>query len=303
MRKGGNIMNILKQHTKIEDYCILDELCNIERAYRQLYIAQDSYGKNYVLTIYDVDATPKSMKTEKNGVTSINEFELRCKLTKANELPRLANKGSILIDGKNIAWLCSDYCEAEPLSDYIKTHGAIEAKQAIEMIHDVLLSIYEVSLITNGGGHFNLSLDNLMVYIDKEGKPTLMLVGWSHLSMPCNGRPVFDTKELNPLYRAPETFIGQFTRQTDIYSLGIILAYMLIGHYPWNASKLDLTDIASIPANIKAMMKEPIIIPSVDSSIQEIIRSATAFSLLKRLKSAKDFILKPESCLLFGRVG
>ncbi len=283
-------MDIIQQHTKIEDYCILDSICNTERAYRQLYFAQDSYGKDYVLTIYDIESTPDDLKTKIDGKVTINEFEWRSRLENTNKFPRLASKGITVVDGKSVAWLCTDFVESEPLDVYIQKHGAIEPKLAATMMLDILTSIHEASLVTNGGGHFNLSPDNLMVYSDEDGHTQLMLVGWSHLSEPCNGKPLFNTKELNPLYRAPETIIGRFTQQADVFSLGVILAYMITGRSPWNASGLELKDTF-----LKSMKQETLQLQGVDSTMQVIIRSTTAKSRLKRYRSAKEFILKLEA--------
>ena len=92
----------------------------------------------------------------------------------------------------------------------------------------------KVLVDTHGGGHFNVNIDTVKVLKEegKEVKVELEDAESGHEA--CNGKPAFDTNALNPCFLAPEGFLGRFSAASDVYSLGILLAYMLNGKYPFD---------------------------------------------------------------------
>jgi hypothetical protein len=76
---------------------------------------------------------------------------------------------------------------------------------------------------------------------------------------------------VTPIYAAPETFSGKFTRQSDQYSLAVVYAELLTGKRPFNGKNIrtlalqhvsEQPDLTGIPAHdqtvlLRAMAKDP----------------------------------------------
>ena len=127
-------------------------------------------------------------------------------------------------------------------NNYITVREAVEKKILSE--RDYLYVIYLLTIIlkkvfndTNGGGHFNVNLDTVKV-LKEEGKEVRVeLEGAENGHKACHGKPDFDTEVLNPCFLAPESFLGRFSSASDVYSLGILLAYMRYGIYPFDINE------------------------------------------------------------------
>lgn len=165
-------------------------------------------------------------------------------------------------------------------NDYITVREAVEKKILSE--RDYLYVIYLLTIMlkkifndTNGGGHFNINLDTVKV-LKEEGKDVKVeLVGAESGHEECHGKPDFDTEFLNPCFLAPESFLGRFSSASDVYSLGILLAYMRYGTYPFDIN--ESMERSKILAIVKAN----------DPDIE--IQSKTDILILKSIrKNASD---------------
>jgi len=90
------------------------------------------------------------------------------------------------------------------------------------------------------------------------------------------------------LYMSPEQVLGKGVgRETDIYSLGVVMYELLTGHPPFN--KGDIT--------YQILHKEPARIPGASGAINELVRKCLAKEAHERIGSAEEFtaLLKGES--------
>src|SRR5262249_61080249 len=76
---------------------------------------------------------------------------------------------------------------------------------------------------------------------------------------------------VTPIYAAPETFSGKFTRSSDQYSLAVVYVELLTGHRPFNGKNIrtlalqhvsEPPDLSGVPehdrpAGLRAMAKDP----------------------------------------------
>ena len=115
--------------------------------------------------------------------------------------------------------------------NYTTIREAVNKKILSE--RDCVYAIYLLAIIvkkmlydSKGGGHFNISPDTVLVLKKDEEDIKVRLLGDDNPHAACNGKPDFDTKELNRCCRAPESFLGRFSPATDVYAMGILLAYM-----------------------------------------------------------------------------
>ena len=125
---------------------------------------------------------------------------------------------------------------------YMTVREAVEKKilserDCLYVIYLLTIMLKKVLVETNGGGHFNVNIDTVKV-LKEEGKEVRVeLEDATNGHYACNGKPWFDTDVLNPCFLAPEGFLGRFSAASDVYSLGILLAYMRYGTYPFDINE------------------------------------------------------------------
>ena len=172
-------------------------------------------------------------------------------------------------------------------NDFITVREAVEKKILSE--RDYLYLIYLLTIMlkkifneTNGGGHFNVNLDTVKV-LKEEGKEVKVeLEGAENGHEACHGKPDFDTEVLNPCFLAPESFLGRFSSASDVYSLGILLAYMRYGTYPFDID--ESMERSKILAIVKASDPDIDMQSSVDLLITKSIRKNAS----DRFKDVED---------------
>lgn len=136
--------------------------------------------------------------------------------------------------------------------DYISLRKAVEMKMLTEK--DCVYAVFLLTIVlkkmqydSKGGGHFNVSPDMVLVYKKEGDSVKVKLLGDDSPHEACNGKPDFDTEVLNPCFRAPESFLGRFSPATDVYSLGMLLAFMLQGIYPYDINE-EMTNVEIMKA-------------------------------------------------------
>ncbi|HKW21226.1 MAG TPA: protein kinase [Ktedonobacterales bacterium] len=195
-------------------------------------------------------------------------------------------------------YLAAPWVADGTLRDWIARGGRLGVSDAAPFFHQLGSALsYAHSL---GLVHGNLKPSNVFLF---EGRHVLlgdfgMLWDIRQLDMNHSGSGV-DVVE----YLAPESFSGQFTQQSDIYSLGAILFATLTGRPPFSGSKpADLRDAhmryppprlgqvdPSLPPGVQAL--DPVIQQAMSKNPGERFPSAMA------LAEAIDAILKQQPAM------
>ncbi|HEU5349667.1 MAG TPA: protein kinase [Ktedonobacterales bacterium] len=182
-------------------------------------------------------------------------------------------------------YLATPWVEHGTLRDLIARGGRLGMTDAGPFFHQLCSALayaHSLSLV-----HGNLKPSNVFLY---EGRHVMlgdfgMLWDIRQLDMNHSGSGV-DVVE----YLAPESFSGQFTQQSDIYSLGAILFAALTGRPPFSGSKpADLRDAhmqyppprlgqvdPSLPPGIQAL--DPVIQQAMAKRPEERFPSAMALA-------------------------
>jgi transitional endoplasmic reticulum ATPase len=246
--------------------------------YREVYIAHtpDEEDERYViLTIYSVDDMPKNMNTK-----SIREFEICSKLT-SRAFPKFMAQGWDTVEGKPVAWMTQELVMYHSLDEVLDSH-VLDEEHVLDLFCDILDGAVELARMTKNGGHFNICPDTIIVSemdVDDDRDMQAYLIGLDHASDACTGKTSFDTKTIDPLFRAKETYLGRFSTVSDVYSLGMLLAYMFCRDFPFNCKE------QSCERNILDAVAKKELPDTIPDGLKSIIYKAVSPNAAKRYAS------------------
>ena len=173
------------------------------------------------------------------------------------------------------------------IEQYISVRKAVGKKLLSE--RDCVYAVFLLTIVlkkmqydSKGGGHYNVNPDMVLI-CKKEGENVkVKLLGDDNPHEACNGKPDFDTEALNQCFRAPESFLGRFSPTTDVYSLGMLLAYMLQGTYPYEINEeMQKAEILKAVKGSKPKLE-------VAENLSNIISKAISKNAGERYENAED---------------
>jgi serine/threonine-protein kinase len=163
------------------------------------------------------------------GSRAIEEARLLAKVRHPNVLTVY---GAERVDG--IVGIWTEFIEGHTLQELMSAHGSMPAADVVGIGIDVcraLTAVHEAGLL-----HRDVKAQNVMR--ETGGRIVLMDFGTGHDlgALPALAGDVSGT----PLYLAPEIFDGgRATTASDVYAVGVLLFYLVTGHYPVSGRTLD----------------------------------------------------------------
>lgn len=271
---------ILALNTKFEDYTPVQVLGK-STLYREVYLAKNSPGQDVVLTVYDMNKLPECFTDGK-----IPEFEIIPQLTN-DAFPTFIERGNYNNDDISLQWMATKYTGHTTLSEFIFSDQLFNEREMLQQFYNLLVAVKELSWRMGVGCHNNISTDNIIVSTDASGEIKWYLVGLNCVSGICKGRPTFDTCVPSCLFRAPETLVGHYNVRTDVFSLGIVLAFVLQGKHPW-ADYFNSEINSSMPDLVRQYRdNEPLL--EMPEPLKSIVVKAIAVKPSERYKFIEDF--------------
>lgn len=226
------------------------------------------------------------------GTTGSEELILKMKakfLKEARNIAKLNHPGIIKIyasfEENNTAYYVMEYIDGESLSGMVKQGGPLPETKALSYIKKVGHALEYIH--DNKINHLDVKPANIMVRrVDDE--PILIDFGLSK-QYDTNGHqtsttPVGISHGFAPLEQYNAGGVNEFSPQTDIYSLGATLYYLLSGVVPPQATLL-VDDSLTFPKNISAQMVTPI---SKAMAVSRKQRYETVSSFLNDLNGETD---------------
>ena len=271
---------ILTLNTKFEGYTPVQVIGN-STPYRETYLAKNGFEQDVVLTVYDMNKLPECFADGK-----IPEFDIIPQLTN-DAFPSYIECGDCNSNVTSLRWMTTKYVGHTTLYEYIRSGNVCNEREILHQFHNLLVAVKELSWRIGGGCYNNISTDNIIVAANGSGETTLYLSGLNCVSSTSKGRAEFDTCATSRFFRAPETLIGHYNTRTDIFSLGIVLAFILQGKHPWGELFGEDTHL-STSAIIKTMCeKAPVL--ALSDRLKEIVAKAIATKPSERYKYIEDF--------------
>jgi len=134
------------------------------------------------------------------------------------------------VDHDDIPGLCMELVEGRTLEDRVERDGVLSAGEAIVTGEEVCLAL--AALHREGLLHRDVKARN--VVREDGGRYVLMDLGAGHATSTA------DPGQGTPLYSAPEVLAGgAATVRSDVYSVGVLLYYLVTGEFPVEAESID----------------------------------------------------------------
>lgn len=173
------------------------------------------------------------------------------------------------------------------IEQYISVRKAVgmqllSEKDCVYAVFLLTIVLKKMQYDSKGGGHFNVNPDMVLIYKKEDENVKVKLLGDDTPHKACNGKPDFDTESLNPCFCAPESFLGRFSPSSDVYSLGMLLTYMLQGSYPYDINEqMSKTEILKV-------IREGMTKLEVSSALQTIICKSICIKVGDRYTNAEE---------------
>lgn len=197
------------------------------------------------------------------------------------------------LNGRKYICLIREYIEGERLSDILESGKRYTWEEVIFILRQVLEGLASLHHQTPVVIHNDITLRNVLLREDENGKVKVCLIGTGHLSNRINGNPAFSSADLNPWYRAPETFKGLYDEQSDIFSAGVLFYAMLTGAEPWKVDIPVGSNLRAVKGLVKKAREKGMDVIDglkVDEEKKIILKAALALDYDNRFRNVDDFL-------------
>ena len=207
---------------------------NIWEKYKQIYkIGYGAYSKVYKdqnIETREYFAMKEIEKEKFEGLENklLNEVEIMKKINIENSV--LINE---VINNKEYLYIIMDLCEYD-LENYIKRRkkpiSINEIKEVLNQLNNVFKIMNEKKII-----HRDLKPSNILISLDRLDKCLIKLSDYGSSKFNNFINNITNTINCIPITMAPEILKGEnYSFKSDIWSLGIIIYFMLNKEYPYN---------------------------------------------------------------------
>ena len=217
-------MSALHQDERFAGYVVQNLLK--ENVYSETYKVADDNGDTYFLKLFRLKNMPERMLQQ--GI--VKEIRYCSALRHANLISHIRD-GQERLESGDYQYLVTNYFSGELLIEKIEREGKMEMEEAVSLFLQILDGVKYMHEQRPPLCHNDITPSNIMLSAKTGGIPELIDMG--HVGERANGNPTFETSDLDPFYRANETFIGVFDEQSDIFSACAVFYTMLVGRAPW----------------------------------------------------------------------
>ena len=281
---------ILKENSEIGNYTVLSFIK--EGQFNESYIVNNPSGISFFLKIYDPRRIPSEVMNSDSIITEIDYCE---KFNHPNVI-RYVEKGVFSEEGYNYPYLITNYIQGNLVEDPISKGRIFSLDMTLEIIKYSLKGLAHIHSL--GLVHNDITPRNI-IYNARDLQNT-SLIDLGHVSEPCIGNLPFETSDLSPFYRAPETYDLIFDKSSDIYSVAAVAYAMLFGKAPWFH---DLGENKKLDAKtMKKYMSERLSFSgALDKCpiwLQSLLKTCLSPDPDSRILTAEDFLdaLEKEYC-------
>ncbi len=231
---------------------------------------------------YNRDDNSRSISLGSKGSAAIMDAYKAKFIKEAKTIARLKHPNIIHIhdvfEENNTAYYVMEYIEGESLSDLVKRSGALVEAEAVRYIRSVaeaLGYIHERKIM-----HLDVKPANVMLN-SEDGQVVVIDFGLSKQydeeGHQTSSTPVGISAGFAPMEQYQQGGVKEFSPETDIYSLGATLYYLVTGQVPPQAVCVADEGLPELPAHLS-------------SGVRNAIERSMTFQRKHRPHSAKEFL-------------
>lgn len=296
--------SMINSNSEFAGYKIVGKLSQHHDGVREIYQAVDSDGRSVALTVFNIKSGryAADRSTRKRQPDFIDEVRFYKECAAATEhkdvmgLPKYLGCGIDTYGHHRYGWVAQEFIDGDSLDAEILRQGVISVKDAFEIVKRVSFIVEVSARFTHGGGHYNISTDNIIVRYEGNELKDVRLVGFTNIGTAYSGNSPIEDGGIDNRFRAPETHKHIYSYRSDIYSLGMLLLLMLNGypkvihteHYTIDvgASTMDMSEVSSMDF-YKALWKNAD--KNLSKALRLVLRKATDISPTGRFATIAKF--------------
>lgn len=304
--------SMINNNTEFAGYKVVRKLSRHHDGEREVYLVTDSEGQNVALTVFNIKcwryATDRSARKRHPDFIEEVRFYKECAAASGYQdvmgLPKYLGCGISTYSHHRYGWVAQEYIDGDSLDLEIRRQKVISMNDALEIVKKVSFIVDAIARFTSGGGHYNISSDNIIVRYEGDELKDVRLVGFTNIGTSYSGKSPIKEEDIDKRFGAPETAKGIHSHRSDIYSLGMVLLLMLTG-YPkviqtdqysidFGNGTIDMTDVSSMDF-YNALWKNAT--KNLSNAMRLVLRKATDISPTGRfatIEKFNDFIAKVE---------
>lgn len=304
--------SMINNNTEFAGYKVVRKLSQHHDGEREVYLATDAEGRNVALTVFNIKcwryATDRSARKRHPDFIEEVRFYKECAAASGYQdvmgLPKYLGCGIGTYSHHRYGWVAQEYIDGDSLDVEIRRQKVISMNDALEIVKKVSFIVDAIARFTSGGGHYNISSDNIIVRYEGDELKDVRLVGFTNIGTSYSGKSPIKEEDIDKRFSAPETAKGIHSHRSDIYSLGMVLLLMLTG-YPkviqtnrysidFGNGTIDMTDVSSMDF-YNALWKNAT--KNLSNAMRLVLRKATDISPTGRfatIEKFNDFIAKVE---------
>lgn len=232
---------LLQNNSQFVGYTLVRKMSEYHDGEREVYLTkcqaivdgdmEDVPENHGILTVFNL----KSKRYEVDGSARkrvpdfIEEVRFLRSRKSGSNIPRIIDCGIERVGGKRLGWIMQPNINANSLTNEIKLQRGLNMSDAVKVMEALFNAVEEIARYTRGGGHYNITTDNIFLDYDGDELKGVYLIGLSDMGPSYHGSTPFCDEPLDKRFRAPETANGVFNHLTDIYALGIVMTMMISG--------------------------------------------------------------------------
>lgn len=296
--------SMINNNSEFAGYKIVGKLSQHHEGVREIYQAVDSDGRSVALTVFNIQSKryAADRSTRKRQPDFIDEvrFYKECAAATGHKdfmgLPKYLGCGIDTYSHHRYGWLAQEFIDGNSLDAEIIRQGVISIKDAFEIVKRISFIVDAAARFTHGGGHYNISMDNIIVKYEGNELKDVRLVGFTNIGTAYSGNSPIGDSDIDSRFRAPETYKQIYSYRSDIYSLGMLLLLMLTGypkvihaeHYSIDigGGTMDMSEVSSMDF-YKALWKNAD--KNLSKALRIVLRKATDISPTGRFATIEKF--------------
>ena len=259
----------------------------------ETYRVKGQDGKIYFLKLFDLTKLERSAFDDDNNLLEIEVL----KQVKHPNIVGYKDSGELIFEGRKYVFLVLDFIFGETLSERLARKPISTFYDVKQIAIGVLNGLKYLHSFDGPVIHNEITPQNIM--LDMSGNievPRIIDFGYARFFH--QPTKAFTKEGLDLQYIASECFNNLYSPQSDLFSVGAVMYYILFGLPPWfkGISKFH----AERGGHEELLLKErkkPLPLPNIenqmidfDESVIEIIKKALSHDLEGRFQSADEFI-------------